>query len=115
MEFKQRKTIFVKATGTATGLFNNRVDVEFTPKYCIVRQISYDIDHDLLIIKAPFIQGGILGCISGVGDTTPNNYLKPTGDVQGTYQFQVQDVEGVPVDMTATAVSQIAIVLEFVA
>lgn len=113
-DFKMRHTEFIRAVGTAAGRWTHRVDVPFDPKYCIVRQLAYTQDHGIMIIRAPFVQGGLLGTINGESQTSPQIMLSTPNPVRGQYEFQVVTVTGEEVDMTAAAVGHIAIILEFV-
>lgn len=114
-DFKLRHTEFIRAVGTASGRWTRRVDVPFAPKYCIVRQVTYDEDHGIGLIRAPFVQGGVLCVMSGNADIFPQSILSTPGPVSGDYEFQVVNIIGEIFDMTINNLGNIVIVLEFVA
>lgn len=113
-DFKLRHTVFIRTVGTAAGRWTQRVDVPFAPKYCIVRQVTYDEDHKVVLIRVPFVQGGFLCAFGDLGSITPQSMISTPGPVSGDYEFQAVNPIGEAVDMTVGNIAGLVIVLEFV-
>ena len=114
-EFKLRHSIFIRAVGTAAGRWTQRVDVPFAPKYCIVRQVVYNQNHGVALVRAPFVQGGVLCVLNGDSNPSTEFMLSTSSPVSGDYEFQAVTVQGAAVNMAAGGAGNIVIVLEFVA
>lgn len=112
----QRKLINVTAFGTADGKFDHKVDIPHNAKYCIVKQVVYDFAHDLINVRVPFVEGGVLcSCVGGPNSgITPNLVHKiVAGSLSSVYTFETVNSAGVLKDLTFTSAGEISIWLEF--
>jgi len=111
MEFKDRYMVTISNTMDATGKFEAKVNCPFEAKYCFVRVVAYDGAHDIVIVRATFVQGNILTCFADDTRFSPNTMLRISSLVRGTFTFECVDADLDPKGNMLNG--ELAIMLEF--
>jgi hypothetical protein len=110
---EQRKTIYVYATITNTGLFSVKVTEPILADEMIVRQIAYDhnvTDVGVFSIQCDAVNDATIGIFTDPCCFSTCSTYQVTKPIQGSIAFKIKQ----GVDPATTALGQLSIILEFI-
>ena len=112
-EHKQSYFTTISTVMTASGKFTHRIDCPFSPTHVIVHSVMYDSEGDFVIIKSPFVQGGVVALFNSAVTIHPKTKMKCVGSMRGEFSFECRNANGtMNVGMDT---NELAIMFEFVA
>lgn len=94
MNYKESYFVSVSAQMNATGIFTQNINVPFVPTHVIPRLIAYNEDHQVLVVKCDFVQGGVITLFSEKGAFKHKYAIPVTSPMNGNYTFRMTKVDG---------------------